>query len=725
MWLLCPTEVQHRWANEAGLRFWRSPTLAEFSARSPGKEMTHAARERLSRLADACARGEIVHEQITFFPAGEPSPCQVVVRGVGFAPMETESAWPLLLVVADPQEGFQGGAARALHLFSALPAAVATFDRDQPLWENPASIEICSLVAGERPLLSARILDREVLARIHEGEPFLDSVQIATAAGPRWHLLGARQMTDGLTGGRVTLVFHADVDRWKRAELELRSAKEAAERASQAKSEFLANMSHEIRTPMNGVLGSLDLLERTPLDTGQRRRLGTVRRAARTLLTLLDDILDLARIEAGKLPIEQRPFSLLETVEDVVGLHRPAAHAKGVALELAASPLPEQVVSDPVRLGQILGNLVSNAVKFTAAGRIRVRLGPESETADELVLRCAVEDTGEGIPVDHQQRILEAFEQADGSVTRRHGGSGLGLAISARLAELLGGRLGFSSRPQEGSTFWFTVRCALPDHSGATCDIEPASELDISVDLSALPESGPLARAARQLGLGPKPGAGATVVLFDLDAGPPPPPAGSPSLTVGWTAKARPRPPEVDALWTGPVDAEGLLHCLTRLLGERALRPAEEPLLSRPLSVLLVEDNPLNQEVALAMLEALGCSATLAANGQEALAAAGAEAFDIVLMDCQMPVMDGFAATRALRAKEQDRRLPVIALTANALSSDRDRCLDAGMDDFLAKPIELAALAAALARWTTASQPAAPRAAGDLISDGATERSPR
>ena len=378
--------------------------------------------------------------------------------------------------------------------------------------------------------------------------------------------------------------------------VELEAARLEGERANTAKSRFLAMMSHEIRTPMNGVLGTAELLAHSALDDAQRRLVETARRSGATMLALIDDLLDLSRIEAGKLTLHESRFELDLLIEDVLQLVAPGAHAKGLGCHGRLAPdLPAQVVGDSLRLRQVLTNLLANAIKFTDAGRVELAAKVLERSADAVRLRFEVSDTGPGVEVEHHATVFEAFTQADASTTRRHGGSGLGLAIVKQLVQLLGGEVGVLSRSGAGATFWFELPFALE-----------------------------------------QPGA--------IDAG-------------REVAAARPEP---------PLDAR----------------------------ILLVEDNPVNQLVVLAMLELLGCRVDLADDGLAACEAAAAQRYDLVLMDLHMPRMDGLTATACIRgdAAGASRATPIVALSAAALPEDRARCAAAGMVDFIAKPVDLARL---------------------------------
>jgi signal transduction histidine kinase/ActR/RegA family two-component response regulator len=373
-----------------------------------------------------------------------------------------------------------------------------------------------------------------------------------------------------------------------------RQAKLAAEHSSEVKSEFLANVSHEVRTPMNGIIGMADLLVRSGLPPEQHGYALTIAESARVQLNILSDILDSAKIEAGRMMLERIPFSPETVARDVFARFESAAAAQSVALRLEISGAPAAVMGDPLRLQQVLANLVSNAVKFTESGSVTLAVAGQGEDTGRI--EFSVIDTGIGITTDEQARIFEPFGQADRSTTRRYGGTGLGLTIAARLVSLMGGRLEVESAPGSGSRFSFHLH------------LEPAPQPSASAD------------AARQVDL----------------------------------------------------------QC--------------------SLPVLVVEDNRTNQAVASALLRSLGIRPVLARDGEEAVNLCQAEGFSVILMDCHMPVMDGFEATRRIRALASQVRTPIIALTAAATPEDRKRALSAGMDDVLTKPVSHADLQAALIR---------------------------
>jgi two-component system sensor histidine kinase/response regulator len=630
-----------------------------------------------------------------------------------------------------------------------MPTMVAIFQGTGHVYVNPAAVVMMGYSREE-------LLHRSFLDYVHPD--FRDLVHQRSAARQRGEDVTSRYEIKILTkqgkelwadftaakieydGNPAILGVGLDITERKQMEAALREAMEAAEAASRAKSTFLANMSHEIRTPMNAVLGMTDLVLDTDLSREQRQYLETARDSAESLLAIINDILDFSKIEAGKLDLEASPFRLRDNVEDAIRSLAVRAHTQRIELACRFDPgIPEVVVGDRVRLRQILVNLVGNAIKFTPRGEVVLDVHTAAPSDGHVTLQFSVTDTGIGIPQDKLVSIFNAFEQGDGSMTRRYGGTGLGLAITSRLIHLMDGKIWVDSRVGTGSTFHFTAIFGVADKDAVPVPRTEPVQIDgakaLIVDDNATNRK-IMEETLRNWGMQTASAAGAAealalmneaaernepfqIVLSDVNM---PDVDGfalieqcrnidvlQKSVFIMLTSATRTgdvdrcKNLKIGAHLVKPVKQSELFDAIAESLGVSAPAASAQAgdvsktaVAGQPLRILLAEDSLANQKLAIGLLTKWGHSVTLATNGREAVTRATSnDRFDLVLMDVQMPEMDGFEATRSIREYEDATlrtHLPIVAMTAHAMKGDRDRCLAAGMDGYISKPVRASEL---------------------------------
>ncbi len=673
-------------------------------------------------------------------------------------------------------QGREGLALVQQAIAAGRPHAMAFVDvRMPPGWDGvETTLELWKVAPDLQIVICTAYSDYswdEMLAKIGGSDrlvvlkkPFdtIEVLQLANALTAKWNLLQHSRADAAALESRVRLrtadlelangALHEEIGRRIQIEFDLKRAKEAAETADIAKSAFLANMSHEIRTPMNGVIGMGNLLLGTPLNAEQRDLVQTLCQSGEALLVIINDILDFSKIEAGRLILESIDFTLAEQLELALDLHADTATRKGLELVMDIDPaVPIRVRGDPVRLRQIVLNLLGNAIKFTVSGEVVLRVRIERTVPGRSLLRFEIIDTGIGVPPTVQATLFQPFVQADASTTRRFGGTGLGLAICRRLTTLMRGEIGVRSNRDVGSTFWFTALLDEPVETTPEFELAPTqfeNHRALIVDhhatnrqlisrlcdhwqlRHATADSAATALAALQAAADSH--EPFDLVIFDRHL---PGTDGLGLATAISADSAIPRPTMVllttrgERLLPSLRDAHGIAACelkplhaekLRSTLG-RVLAGSRGAVTATPVAparaatpspigltgILIAEDNPVNQKVTLLQLRNLGYAADIVTNGREAIEALRRRPYALILMDQQMPVMDGLEATRWIRSAQASgepgfaRQLRIVAMTANAMSSDRDACLAAGMDDFLAKPVRPNELREIVQRYLT------------------------
>jgi two-component system, sensor histidine kinase and response regulator len=726
-----------------------------------------AAHERTRELLDKLVRGEIPRytlERRYIRKDGDERWASVTVSALRGAENEFKATVTVITDITErkrAQAELGDALERQKAIFDASPVGIVVAEDRQFTLASPSAERIFGYGPGELvgesgsiAFASSAEFDEyfvEAERRLARGETVVSERSVTRRDGVQRHIRGTAVAFNPSDLSKGLLVIYEDITAEHEAAEALRVARKVAEEATAAKSMFLANMSHEIRTPMNAIIGMSHLVMKTDLDRRQRDYVGKIQQAGQHLLGIINDILDFSKVEAGKLDIERIDFDLETVLNNVANLIGEKAAAKGLELVFDVAPwMPTTLVGDPLRIGQILINYANNAVKFTERGEIHivVRMRKREETPEEVTAYFAVRDTGVGLSPDQRSKLFRSFEQADSSTTRRYGGTGLGLAISKRLAELMGGDVGVESEPGSGSNFWFTARLAKgkvkertfvpkPDLRGRHVLVvdDNATARTVLVEMlvsmtfnaKAVASGREAIEAVRRASDSNEP---FDIVFVDWQM---------PGMTGVETARAiealelasaprfvlvtahgreevikQAQAAGIEEVLLKPVSPSALFDAGMRALGaetEAPRRPADSARVSSKAldavagaRILLVEDNELNQQVACGLLEDGGFAIDVAENGQIAVTKVRENSYDVVLMDVQMPVMDGVSATREIRRIPSLQSLPIIAMTANVMESDLKQCTEAGMNDHVSKPIDPAQLFMALLKWIPARE---------------------
>ena len=618
MWVFDMLHQRMLWANPAGVAFWKADSLEEFLARDFA-DLSEATVTRNQVVMAEHAAGRTARAQWTVYPKGHPVTINAHSIGVELA----DGRVAILYEAHSPSLSLDPAVLRGVEAMQHTSVLIALFSRSgSAVMRNPAAVRAFGAVdsSAKQDDFQAMFAEPETAQAIHrqlnQGKNYSSEIQLATLNGIRWYGMDAHLVPDPVTGAPLVLINARDINELKTMQVELQSATQAAMAANVAKSQFLANMSHEIRTPMNGVMGMTRLLMETPLSAEQQDYARDIAQSGESLLAIINDILDLSKIEAGHMTFEQQPFKVTEMVDAVLSVLKERAREKGIGLAVGITPAARiTFVGDSLRIHQVLLNLAGNAVKFTEQGEVRL-----SVSRLDHGLRFEISDTGIGIAPSERGRLFSNFSQIDASTSRKYGGTGLGLVICKRLVEGMQGRIGLAEDRPVGSLFWFELP-VLP-LSTAPTEVSMTPEKTVSVESATTPARAPLG----------------------------------------------------------------------------ASNPAPKPTCSG--RILLVEDNKINQKLVLTLLQRMGYTVDLAENGLQGVAAAGKQPYALILMDMQMPEMDGLEATRHIRRGNGiNSHSPIVALTANAMLADQNACREAGMNDFLSKPFNRATLVACLERW--------------------------